>query len=466
MKNIELYRKSSYVISVKLEHTDDKYMLIHGYTGAMDIVGKDLADQIKKMSKEEFVDSPFSAETTKMLYSRGYLTDKNIDEELNYVQHLAHLFHQRDKKLFKSFAFLVAYNCNFRCPYCFETNISQDGRHWSKRVFSKELVDKAYEAMLLIEPQKELHNKIITLYGGEPLLKENREIIDYILKRGKSLGYKFDAITNGYDLQAYMDVLTPGLIEALQITVDGCKERHDERRTHYVMGKSFDKIIENIGMALQRGIKVMVRVNTDANNFADLHYLGQLFEQLGYSSLPNFKMYSALLRGDNNDVTSQKLKYIGAKKFHDLHKKEKFRYNCQDYGTLNKIEATIRTKKIFELHSIYCGAQSGSAIFDPYSDFYSCYQTVGDKKHIIGHYGKGILEYSDASKHWYEHNISVSHKCSHCKYGLLCGGGCLAKADYNIESGFGKSFCNDYPSVFAIAVNKAYDALVTNKQFL
>ena len=80
MKNIKLYRKSSYVISVKLEHTDDKYMLIHGYTGAMDIVGKDLADQIKKMSKEEFVDSPFSAETTKMLYSRGYLTDKNIDE--------------------------------------------------------------------------------------------------------------------------------------------------------------------------------------------------------------------------------------------------------------------------------------------------------------------------------------------------------------------------------------------------
>lgn len=48
MKNIELYRKSSYIISVKLEHTDDKYMLIHGYTGAMDIVGKDLADQIKK----------------------------------------------------------------------------------------------------------------------------------------------------------------------------------------------------------------------------------------------------------------------------------------------------------------------------------------------------------------------------------------------------------------------------------
>lgn len=36
------YRVSSYVIPVKLENEDGKYFLIHGYTGAMDIVSEKL----------------------------------------------------------------------------------------------------------------------------------------------------------------------------------------------------------------------------------------------------------------------------------------------------------------------------------------------------------------------------------------------------------------------------------------
>lgn len=34
-----LYRTSSYLIDVKLEHSD-QYMLIHGYTGAIDLVNE------------------------------------------------------------------------------------------------------------------------------------------------------------------------------------------------------------------------------------------------------------------------------------------------------------------------------------------------------------------------------------------------------------------------------------------
>ena len=37
---METLRTSSYIIPVKLESEEGKYMLIHGYTGAMDIVSE------------------------------------------------------------------------------------------------------------------------------------------------------------------------------------------------------------------------------------------------------------------------------------------------------------------------------------------------------------------------------------------------------------------------------------------
>lgn len=42
-------RVSSYVISIPLEDTDDQYMLIHGYTGAIDIATKELARLCEKI---------------------------------------------------------------------------------------------------------------------------------------------------------------------------------------------------------------------------------------------------------------------------------------------------------------------------------------------------------------------------------------------------------------------------------
>ena len=40
---METLRTSSYIIPVKLESEEGKYMLIHGYTGAVDIVTEDIA---------------------------------------------------------------------------------------------------------------------------------------------------------------------------------------------------------------------------------------------------------------------------------------------------------------------------------------------------------------------------------------------------------------------------------------
>ena len=117
-----------------------------------------------------------------------------------------------------------------------------------------------------IQPHKELRSSILTLYGGEPLLAENKEIVNYIVEEGVKRGYKFNAITNGYELEHYLDLLSPTKICKLQITIDGPKAIHDTRRIHYKDYGTFDKIIHNISMALKKNIKVSVRMNTDNHN--------------------------------------------------------------------------------------------------------------------------------------------------------------------------------------------------------
>lgn len=69
---------SYYTIPVKLEDEENKYLLVHGYTGAIDIVDGSIWKELKDYSSE----STLSLEVTQLLQKRGYLTTKSKDEEI------------------------------------------------------------------------------------------------------------------------------------------------------------------------------------------------------------------------------------------------------------------------------------------------------------------------------------------------------------------------------------------------
>ena len=79
---MEKLRVSSYMIPVKLENEADKYMLIHGYTGAIDIASEELLNEIKSVGIENKLTKPM----IEHLLNRGYLTNKTQDEEYAYVK--------------------------------------------------------------------------------------------------------------------------------------------------------------------------------------------------------------------------------------------------------------------------------------------------------------------------------------------------------------------------------------------
>ena len=447
---------SSYLIDTKLENTD-QHMLIHGYTGAMDIVKDELATYLSStsgfFSKE---DLPCSDATANLLEERGYITQKTQEEEYAYVERLATALHRKDRILNACFTFLITYNCNFRCPYCFEKDAVHDLMR--QKVFTKEMVDKAYEAIMKIEPREQLRVKTIDLYGGEPLLKENKEIISYIVQKGKDLGFKFRATTNGYDLDFFEDLLSPYLIFNLQITIDGIKDIHNQKRIHYEGFPTFDRIVSNIGIALKKNVQVLVRVNTDKNNFNSLLPLTEMFDNLHYTNNKYFKIDSALLR-NNDKYFDKNSDYFTQREFFNAHQKLKFRYGCQSFGVYTKVYDAITKQKPLHLKATSCGSQVNGFIFDPFGKIYPCWEMVGKEAFQIGDYNSEDIKWNNSVlKKWRDKNILTLNSCRYCKYALLCGGGCAAR---NLET---LEYCTNMSVVLNYVVNLAFRN-VQNKYF-
>ena len=453
------YKVSSYLLDAPLEATGgEKHMILHGYTGAIDIIDDKVATFLNShttFSKDEI---DISEDTFNLLLKRGYITDKTAPQERDLVRRLAELLHKDVKRRPSSFIFMVTYDCNFRCPYCYEGGISGNGRHWSKKTFTRELVDRAYQAMSEIAPDSKDGYNVITLYGAEPLFKENVDIVTYIIRKGHDMGYVFDAITNGYDLDCYKDVLPSGAIRHLQITLDGAREMHDSRRFHYLTHKSFDKIFQNIKLALDNNIKVGIRFNADANNFKEIKKLKHMFEEAGYSKSRLFSFNTAMLNNDNEDSDRTDISYVSREKFNRMYVEMGLDIPHQDYGLYSKIITAIKNKTCIKFHSIFCGVQSGSYILDPYGDIYTCWETVGKTEYVLGKYTPSI-EWNDRVKNWQGRNIGNTPKCSCCKYALLCGGGCLAKA-LKHKGNFKASYCDGYNDIFRLSANRAYNSAI------
>lgn len=447
------YRPSSYIIDVPLE--DDRCMLVHGYTGAVDIVSDNVSVFLKHTGTPTKGKSCISKSAFEILVRRGYLTNKNETEEVLYVQKMADLLHRRSKLIYCNFVFAVTYDCNFCCPYCYEKGIT--GAPSRKLVFTKSMVDKAYLAINEISSGYLRPSKQITLYGGEPLLKENYEIVQYIVGKGKALGYRFIAVTNAYDLDCFASLLGQDMISGLQVTLDGMPQHHNRRRIHRDGSPTFDRIMHNISLALDKGCDVSIRTNTDADNFDDLLSLDRKFKEAGfYAKIGNFRPYSALLVDYSAGQLHTGLKYLQSEQFDLLHSSLHYVYDCNATNLTKEIYNVLTNRTTLHFSPIFCSAQAGSYILDPSGDIYSCWDECGHKDAVIGSYlhNDGIkwFQYRDQ---WQKCNISSSEKCIRCKYAFLCRGGCVSHTKMKTNK-LEPGLCNDFPHLFRDAAAFAY----------
>ena len=448
-------RPSSYNIIMKVDNEAGRYALLNGYTHAFDIVNQD----VYRYLKGENVDSDISNETKEKLIKRGYMTSLSKEEEVELIKRFLDKLYDETRLKNFGFQFIISYDCNLRCVYCYEDPILNGCACLSKNKMTKAQVDKVYD-IIVEKDNNRKGKKSIALYGGEPFLESNREIVEYIVEKGKKLGYSFSVTSNGYDLDKYLDYIEKNKIFSFQITIDGVEDIHNMRKPHFKNKDSFTKITSNVDSLLKMGIPVTIRINTDSYTMERIEDLWLFFLEKGWDKYKNFKAYCAMLRTDISLTAengySEFTQSLFCKSFFDkrMDKKSLNKITCQDYK-IKTVLMNLLLGKHVSYKSSFCSAQTGGLIFDPLGDIYSCWDVVGNRDYRVGQYVPEFnLEDGMADK-WFNSRVS-EYKCAKCKYVFFCGGGCLA-GTYRVEKQIHPGYCNDYPQLFKYELQQVYD---------
>lgn len=493
-------KTSNYVIYFHIPETDEFY-LVHGYTGAVDLASPEavgyLLDRVDPNHTWHTKDldvvraalsgralEPISDDTVNTLKSRGYLTEMSSPDELGYVEKLAGFLHNRNiKHSNPNFMFVPVYECNLRCPYCFEsdTRVQLGKLKILQNVMTEKMVDAAFTSMDMILRERAGpetgERAYITLYGGEPLMLETLPIVEYIVNKGIAEKYGFGAITNAVDLEHFLHLLGPGKIAFLQITLDGPREAHNKKRIgpRHKEG-TYDKIIANMKEALKTGVRISVRFHVDYTNISQTKELIDDLEKEGFQNQEHFDVYTYPIhgfhRGKSNpeyplmaihqmqkalDPVLPGLPTLGQRgselvRADQNGKGRQLKVLVSDEGITTKLRAYVKDK----LPGLYangmepCAATIGLYIFDSLWRIYTCWDTVGIPGHETGTYSAEGPVLNTANDDWLSRSPATINECKECKYAFFHFGGC-ASLPIGADKGIFAPACYEFQDNFLYA---------------
>jgi uncharacterized protein len=344
------------------------------------------------------------------------------------------------------------------------------------RVMQPELVDRIFRAMPEIESLHGVEDRKVprafTFFGGEPLLAETRPIVEYLMKKALSIGSaRFSAVSNATDLEHFLDLLGPGKIAAIQVTLDGPPTEHDKRRIYADGSGSFAKIARNVDMALELGVNISLRMNIDRNNIGMLPELGDLFVAQGWTRHRNFSSYTAPIHA-TNDKTDRKATMTSWQldqaldKLREEHENMRF-IGRPDDGLVDRVRQIFdqRGAALTNFKASFCSAHNKMYIFDALGDVYACWERTGDKKLRVGAVtADGRFELDNGlMAMWRERTVVSNETCRKCRYSLYCGGGCAVLAQ-GLSGNLYSNHCDGFQKRFRATVAEAYLDFVNKRQ--
>ena len=474
-----MLRTSSYTIYVDLPEGRDEVLLIHGFSGAYDKVSEPVARYLRELSRGQ-AEPPESdgasgwrprPETLETLKRRGYLTTRTRAEEEALFARLGEGLAGRERQYQPGYILMLTYKCNLRCPYCFQGHMRTDpaNRHLL-RSMKPEVIDRIFAAMPVIEernglPREGERARSVHFFGGEPLLAHNRPLVEHVFRRAADLGgtWTFAAITNGTDLDAYADLLGPGKIGRVQITLDGPPAEHDLKRAYPDGAGSFAKIAANISLALDRGTQVSVRMNIDRTNLAWLPRMAEEIAARGWRSYKHFAAYVAPVhaagaQGEEETILDS---WELRRRLQELQREHPDLRPVGDlddglHRRLQRIFAD-RQNPMPSFKTSFCGAHTTMYIFDAFGDIYACWEQTGDRGIRIGSVGPdgGVAFEEEHERRWRSRTVLSNPVCRRCRYAFYCGGGCAHLA-WRGSGDLHRNFCDGFAHRFRATAARAY----------
>lgn len=400
------------------------YFLVNGLNGAIDTIDE-TGYQIchKWLDRAEIVPEAGEEEAFQYLLARGYLCEEGEDH-----QRRAALFHELTQELAKHekecyFTFILTYDCNFCCPYCFEKPVIKRDTDRLHLRLQPDMVRAVYTWM----DREGITLRGCHLYGGEPLLPENLETVEEILRQNQHRGFSSIFVTNGYYLadQAEMLAKYQDTVKNLQITLDGPREVHNQRRLARNGEPTFDRIIEGIRSASEAGIPVHIRHNMNfAQEEEEIHReLVAYLRETGLLDRENITFHVSPLFGEESGhfCADQIIReYLAG--VTDLAKIPPFIQNF--LVDVDPLSSVFYGEQRWKPRVMCCSANFNNHVIDPSGLIYPCNSIVGNEEEVIGYFDGNEMHYNERARLWRNRTIERLKPCRDCWAQFICAGGC------------------------------------------
>lgn len=201
-----------------------------------------------------------------LLREMHFIVDKDISEAEEFSYYFDSIRYGQSSNVL-SITLIPSYNCNLACPYCMQ------GQDKSVDTMNEDSLFATLKFMEnYLNNNKNVSKLAISLFGGEPML--NKAIIFDFCDKANEIAEKYHCETF-FSMTSNMTLLDEKMIEYMrkyqihtQVSIDGTREQHNQKRI-YKNGKgTYDLIVSNLEKLYEAGLKnlVTIRLNIDSSN--------------------------------------------------------------------------------------------------------------------------------------------------------------------------------------------------------
>ena len=423
----------------------DTYLLFNGFNGCIDEISKSLGEYLSK-NKAVSISQYISQKEIEFLLKRGHLTKLTDEQELAEFKKYVNILDEHALERYSmqgSLMLLLSYDCNLNCYYCYQKPIRNKK---SNKLMTKEFIDNLYDNYIpKLYPNISKADIDISLYGGEPLLRRNREVIERILKYAAEYSNHVGAISNCTEVEYFSDIIgpLPGMINFIQVSIDGDRETHNNSRISYDGAPTFSLILKNIHMMLDKKVNLNIRINIEANSIEKLSYLYDILRKEEILDHPYAYVYVHPLHNHfkqtdgHNFITHEQAANIIEKMDPQGIIRHPIKREADSLAYLMSIEKGVALSKTrFCMQCI-----PNNYVIDPYGDLYGCYEEVGRDELKIGSLVNGDVIFTPLKEQYLKRSLLNLNKCLGCSVALVCAGECGVQARENNKDIF-NPYCN------------------------
>jgi uncharacterized protein len=220
-------------------------------------------------------------------------------------------------------------------------------------------------------------------------------------------------------------------LNLIQITIDGDRETHDQRRGLINGGGTFDTIIENIDtfFKFNKRTNVSIRMNIDSTNITKFILLHNLLTDKWKDE--NLNIYPAFV-SDRSEKCSNNCAIL------DIEKQNKFIFEMYE-------KHGIAINLYPELQLSGCSATNvNSYLVGPKGELYKCWNDIGIEDKVIGNLNTEKLNNQHIlAQYLVGPSMFEDQKCIACELFPVCDGGCQWMRLKNINEATNFNLCSN-----------------------